>query len=99
MGSRFVESIEEVKGLNFPHFVDTMAAFTAELKKNVDNNLLTVLIFDQFEEFFFAYKNPAQRQPFFEFIRDCLNIPYVKIILSLREDYLHYLLECDLEYR
>ncbi|NJL64278.1 MAG: hypothetical protein HC903_23730 [Methylacidiphilales bacterium] len=99
LGSRFVESIEEVKGLNFPHFVDTMAAFTAELKKNVDNNLLTVLIFDQFEEFFFAYKNPAQRQPFFEFIRDCLNIPYVKIILSLREDYLHYLLECDLEYR
>jgi WD40 repeat protein len=95
LGSHFVESIEEVKGLSFPHFLDTMAAFTAELKKNIDNNSLTVLIFDQFEEFFFAYKDPVQRQPFFEFIRDCLNIPYVKIILSLREDYLHYLLECD----
>ncbi|NEU75252.1 hypothetical protein PI95_022495 [Hassallia byssoidea VB512170] len=95
LGSRFVESIEEVKRLSFPHFLDTMAAFTTELKKNIDNNSLTVLIFDQFEEFFFAYKDPVQRQPFFEFIRDCLNIPYVKIILSLREDYLHYLLECD----
>jgi WD40 repeat protein len=57
--------------------------------------LLTVLIFDQFEEFFFAYKDPALRRPFFEFLRDCLNVPYVKVILSLREDYLHYLLECN----
>lgn len=95
LGSSFVESIEEVRGLSFPLFLDTMAAFTQELRKNVDSNFLTVLIFDQFEEFFFAYKDPTQRLPFFEFIRDCLNIPYVKIILSLREDYLHYLLECN----
>ncbi|NEQ82947.1 MAG: hypothetical protein F6K26_22745 [Moorea sp. SIO2I5] len=28
-------------------------------------------------------------------MRDCLNIPYVKVILSMREDYLHCLLECN----
>ncbi len=95
LGSRLVESLQEVRGLSFPLFLDSMAGFVEELNKNIEKGLLTVLIFDQFEEFFFAYKDPDKRIPFFEFIRDCLNIPYVKIILSLREDYLHYLLECN----
>ena len=55
--------------------------------------LVTVLIFDQFEEFFFVWKEPAQRQIFFDFLRECLKIKYLKVVLSLREDYLHYLLE------
>ncbi|WP_392477282.1 hypothetical protein [Nostoc sp. C110] len=95
LGSRLVESLEEVRGLSFPLFLDSMAGFVEELNKNIEKGLLTVLIFDQFEEFFFAYKDQDKRRPFFEFIRDCLNIPYVKVILSLREDYLHYLLECN----
>jgi len=57
--------------------------------------LLTVLIFDQFEEFFFVSTSVAQRQIFYNFLRLFLNLPYVKIILCLREDYLHYLLDCD----
>ncbi|MEX0271861.1 hypothetical protein AB3R30_22310 [Leptolyngbyaceae cyanobacterium UHCC 1019] len=58
------------------------------------NNLrLPVLIFDQFEEFFFAYETVQSRLPFYRFLRDCLNLPFVKVVLSLREDYLHYLLE------
>ncbi|NER28350.1 MAG: hypothetical protein F6J89_12120, partial [Symploca sp. SIO1C4] len=65
-----------------------------QLRQNEHRHLLTVLIFDQFEEFFFIYKDQASRQPFYEFFGKCLEIPYVKIILSLREDYLHYLLEC-----
>jgi WD40 repeat protein/tetratricopeptide (TPR) repeat protein len=66
-----------------------------QLRKNSENNLLTVLIFDQFEEFFFVCKELSQRRPFYEFLRECLDIPYVKVILSLREDYLYYLLECN----
>ncbi|MEH2040527.1 nSTAND1 domain-containing NTPase [Nostoc sp.] len=66
-----------------------------QLEKHDDYNLLTVLIFDQFEEFFFIYNDPINRRKFYEFLRDCLDIPYIKVILSLREDYLHYLLECN----
>ncbi|HEY9603519.1 MAG TPA: hypothetical protein V6C85_18025 [Allocoleopsis sp.] len=66
-----------------------------QLRKNSENNLLTVLIFDQFEEFFFVCKDPIQRRSFYEFMRDALDVPYTKVILSLREDYLYYLLECN----
>ncbi|MEG4231683.1 AAA family ATPase [Microcoleus sp. Pol11C3] len=66
-----------------------------QLRENATNNLLTVLIFDQFEEFFFVSTSVAQRQLFYNFLRSFLNLPYVKIILCLREDYLHYLLDCD----
>jgi WD40 repeat protein/tetratricopeptide (TPR) repeat protein len=66
----------------------------AQLRKNAEHNLLTLLIFDQFEEFFFICKDRVQRKKFYDFLRACLEIPYVKVILSLREDYLHYLLEC-----
>jgi tetratricopeptide (TPR) repeat protein len=65
------------------------------LGQNELRNLRTVLIFDQFEEFFFVYPNPGERRRFFEFLGECLKILSVKIILSLREDYLHYLLECN----
>lgn len=64
-----------------------------QLKQNADNHLITVLIFDQFEEFFFGYSDRKQKQEFDKFISDCLNIPFVKVILSLREDYLHRLLD------
>jgi len=60
-----------------------------------DHSLLTVLIFDQFEEFFFYYGDSLKRRPFFEFFDRCLHLSFVKIVLSLRDDCLHYLLECD----
>ncbi|MGC9504553.1 AAA family ATPase [Baaleninema sp.] len=61
----------------------------------VDRNRIVVLIFDQFEEFFFVRPPNPYRRLFYEFLDRCFNIPYVKVVLSLREDYLHYLLECD----
>jgi WD40 repeat protein/tetratricopeptide (TPR) repeat protein len=73
--------------------LDSVAAIISQLQKNADRNLLTVLIFDQFEEFFFAGKEQAKRLQFFEFLRDCLNIPFVKVMLAVRSDFLHYLLE------
>ncbi|MEH2129769.1 MAG: ribosome assembly protein 4 [Nostoc sp.] len=66
-----------------------------QLRENEQRNLRTVLIFDQFEEFFFVYTEPAQRKQFFEFLGECLNVLSVKVILSLRIDYIHYLLECN----
>ncbi|NEP59707.1 MAG: hypothetical protein F6K31_22320 [Symploca sp. SIO2G7] len=72
-----------------------LQAILEQLQLSCERNLLTVLIFDQFEEFFFLCTNPAERRQFYDFLEQCLNLPYVKVILSLREDYLHYLLECE----
>ncbi|MCA1992881.1 MAG: ATP-binding protein, partial [Coleofasciculus sp. S288] len=66
-----------------------------QLRHNAEHNLLTVLIFDQFEEFLFASTNQSQKLLFYEFLRDCLNLGFVKVILSIREDYLHFLLELE----
>ncbi|GAB1543028.1 hypothetical protein NUACC21_57020 [Scytonema sp. NUACC21] len=75
--------------------IDGVNAILNQLHTNADAELLTVLIFDQFEEFFFVYKDPKQRLIFYNFLRDCLDVPHVRVILSLREDYLYYLLECN----
>jgi WD40 repeat protein len=83
--SQPVEVIVEKQAIEY-------AKIIKELQKNSEH-LVTVLIFDQFEEFFFVWKEPAERQIFFDFLRECLTIKYLKVVLSLREDYLHYLLE------
>lgn len=71
----------------------TPEVLLTQLRQMTDRNRLVVLIFDQFEEFFFVYPNLIERRPFYQFLRDCLNLPFIKVVLSLREDYLHYLLE------
>ena len=65
------------------------------LRQSEYRNLRIVLIFDKFEELFFVYDSAYLRKHFFEFMGECLNILSVKVVLSLREDYLHYLLECN----
>ncbi|WP_413175072.1 eIF2A-related protein [Anabaena azotica] len=71
----------------------TIEDILQKLRENANHHLITVLIFDQFEEFFFGHTDRNQKQAFDSFISDCLNISFVKIILSLREDYLHRLLD------
>ncbi|MBW4520855.1 MAG: hypothetical protein KME16_14275 [Scytolyngbya sp. HA4215-MV1] len=88
-------ALGEARKLNFPTTLNPVMAILQQLKQNIELNLLTVLIFDQFEEFFFVYRDKEQRQPFYEFLGESLNIFYVKIIFVIREDYLHYLLECE----
>ncbi|MDJ1172061.1 hypothetical protein PMG71_21755 [Roseofilum sp. BLCC_M154] len=63
--------------------------------KIADQNGLTALIFDQFEEFFFVCTEPEKRQVFYQFLGKCLHQAGLKIILSIREDYLHHLLEIE----
>lgn len=65
------------------------------LRKNDKTNSLKVLIFDQFEEFFTVCTTIEQRLPFYEFLRACLSLNSVKVMLSMRTDFLHYLLEGD----
>lgn len=73
----------------------TPASLIDKIRQASERNQTIILIFDQFEEFFFYSIYSQQRNQFYEFFAQCLNIPYVKIILSLREDYLHYLLELE----
>ncbi|RAM52736.1 MAG: hypothetical protein C6Y22_04335 [Hapalosiphonaceae cyanobacterium JJU2] len=63
-----------------------------QLRQNEQHNLRTVLIFDQFEEFFLIHTESEPRRQFFEFLGECLKILSVKVIVSLRENYLHHLL-------
>ncbi|MBD3882748.1 hypothetical protein IFO70_13330 [Phormidium tenue FACHB-886] len=94
--NRELETLEEIAVP--PHSLPplpTPQSLLAQLQQATHRNLYPVLIFDQFEEFFFAYPEVQQRRSFYLFLKDCLNLPYVKVILSLREDYLHYLLEVD----
>jgi len=69
--------------------IDLLTQITSETYQQV------ILIFDQFEDFFYQHPRFSQRRGLYLFLRDCLNLPYVKVVLSLREDFLHYLLEWD----
>lgn len=65
------------------------------LREKLAGRRLSLLIFDQFESFFFTNSLLRERQLFYNFFHDALNASYVKSIICIREDYLHRLLECD----
>ncbi|NEO31592.1 MAG: hypothetical protein F6K36_14385 [Symploca sp. SIO3C6] len=89
-------SLESFQGNSSPTTpASKLRKMLLKLRQAGEQHLLTVLIFDQFEEFFFVCENLVERRQFYDFLSDCLNLPFVKLILSLREDYLHYLLECE----
>ena len=54
-----------------------------------------ILVLDQFEEFFFTYPQLPERQVFIDFWQNCLKIPALKLVISIREDYLHLLLDLE----
>jgi tetratricopeptide (TPR) repeat protein len=73
----------------------TTDTLMAKLRWGVDQHRAFVIIFDQFEEFFFDRDDPRDRRRFYEFLGQCIDQPSVKIVLALREDYLHHLLEAE----
>lgn len=73
----------------------TSSKIVEKIKLLAENHYTVVLVFDQFEELFFVVKDANKRKEFYDLFCNCLNIPYVKVIISLREDYLHYLLEIE----
>ncbi|MEM6437572.1 MAG: AAA family ATPase, partial [Cyanobacteria bacterium P01_D01_bin.115] len=66
-----------------------------QLRSGTRQNRFYVLVFDQFEEFFFDRDDPEDRRQFYEFLQQCMDLPNIKVVLSLREDYLHHLLEAE----
>ncbi|MBD3561233.1 ATP-binding protein, partial [Planktothrix sp. FACHB-1355] len=101
LGRLLTEGLQEIKLANRAvaveslQILDSVEAIAEQLRINSDRHLLNVLIFDQFEQFFCVCSHPVERRRFYDFLRLCLNLPFVKILLSMREDYLHYLLEWD----
>lgn len=65
------------------------------LRQNEAANFKTILIFDQFEEFFFANPSVEGRRLFYQFAVEWFKILDVEVILCMREDYIHYLLICN----
>ncbi|MBD2576287.1 hypothetical protein [Oscillatoria sp. FACHB-1406] len=73
------------------------AAILDFLQSSSQGNLLVVIVFDQFEEFFYNCPQREDRRAFYRFLCDSLSIPFVKVILCLREDCLHELLAMERE--
>ncbi|MCJ8282102.1 MAG: hypothetical protein MJK14_20235, partial [Rivularia sp. ALOHA_DT_140] len=84
---------KQLNNSTYPATPITISSILEQLRENANNHLITVLIFDQLEEFFFIYTDRNKKEEFDNFICECLNIAFVKIIFSLREDYLHHLLD------
>lgn len=93
LGQKLAAGLVEAKAVLTPPQLENSEGMIERLRQNESCRLVTVLIFDQFEEFFFEYKEPESRREFYLFLSQVLRISYVKVILSLREDYLNYLLE------
>jgi WD40 repeat protein len=84
--------ITQSKLSHFAKIQNPLDAILDQLRLNSENNYFTVLIFDELEYLFFYYKEHECKE-FYDFLDQCLNTPYTKVIISLREDYGHNLLD------
>ncbi len=81
------------KGIVPPTPLTTQEAIIQQLRQCETANLRPVLIFDQFEEFFFLPTTPREKEQFFRFVGSCLEIIPLKVVYSMRKDYLDQMLE------
>ncbi len=94
LGQALYQSLKD-RGISLESIPNNISDLIKIFIQNEDNYLQTVVIFDQFEDIFFIDQKPGQRnvaKNFFEFLSQCLDLPFIKIILSIREDYVHHLL-------
>ncbi len=89
------ESLSQASGLATVPGSAEVERVRQQLYFNINSNLATVLVFDQFEEFFLALPTPQQRLEFYKFLQSCLALPHVKICLGIRQENLHQLLDCE----
>ncbi len=83
----------ETQNIPITQPLDSQSAILDALRQSETQQLRIVFIFDQFEEFFFVANRKALRNELFSFFGNCLNILPVKIIFSIRRDYLHHLVD------
>ena len=96
LGTQLVEACQDVySDLAIAPTLDSLETILVQLRKNSEQKFKTVLIFDQFEEFFFANSSVEERYRFYNFAVDCFKILDIEIILAMKEDYLHFLLACN----
>ena len=102
----YPEAIENL-GISLKEALATIEGYTPEnsqlnsqeeilsqLRKNYQKKLVTVLIMDNFE-IFLSSKKEDYRKNIFLFLKKCLDVPFTKVVISLREDYIHFLLRWD----
>ncbi len=80
-----------------PKYAEDLANYQRKIQQFRKERKIIVLIFDQFEIFFHRNYSLQERIALYEFIADCLDISKTstQIILSIREDYYHYLLDLE----
>lgn len=71
--------------------LNSESSILEQLNHNGRHDFLSVLIFDQVEELCFSNFPSSQLKAFFDFVHNCLTIPYVKVILSVQQEYLQEL--------
>ena len=80
--------------LNTISDLNTPEKILKQLEENSNNKISTVIIFDELEYLFFHHKEQEQRQ-FYRFLMKCIEINYVEIILSLRDESVNKLIAAN----
>ncbi len=92
LGKQLTNALHK-KRINLIKSLHTQEAILEQLQESEAQNIQVVLILDQFEEFFFIAKTKSASNELFLFLGKCLENLSVKLIFSLRRDYLHFLVD------
>jgi len=76
LGKNLENSVREIRPNELPVTLNSLYQIRNQLQNNHELNLITVLIFDQIEEFFLS-KTSSERCLFYEFLNHCLQTPFV----------------------